>query len=83
MSHKIYEMKFIVILFFVLLCVNSNAQNDYDLAESYFDDGEFEKALYYYKKLNNLQPGNSKFIFRIVKIYQELEIGRASCRERV
>jgi tetratricopeptide (TPR) repeat protein len=73
MSHKIYEMKFIVILFFVLLCVNSNAQNDYDLAESYFDDGEFEKALYYYKKLNNLQPGNSKFIFRIVKIYQELE----------
>ena len=66
-------MKFIVIFFFALLCVNSNAQNDYDLAESYFDNGEFEKALYYYKKLNNLQPGNSKFIFRIVKIYQELE----------
>jgi len=66
-------MKFIVIFFFALLCVNSNAQNDYDLAEAYFDDGEFEKALYYYKKLNNLQPGNSKFIFRIVKIYQELE----------
>lgn len=66
-------MKFIVIFFFALLCVNSNAQNDYDLAEAYFDDGEFEKALYYYKKLNNLQPGNSKFIFKIVKIYQELE----------
>ena len=66
-------MKFIVIFFFALLCVNSNAQNDYDLAESYFDNGEFEKALYYYKKLNNSQPGNSKFIFRIVKIYQELE----------
>ena len=59
--------------FFSLLSVISNAQNDYDLAESYFDEGEFEKALYYYKKLNNLQPGNSKFIFRIVKIYQELE----------
>ena len=66
-------MKFIVIFFFALLCINSNAQNDYDLAESYFDNGEFEKALYYYKKLNNSQPGNSKFIFRIVKIYQELE----------
>ena len=49
-------MKFIVVFFFSLLSVISNAQNDYDLAESYFDEGEFEKALYYYKKLNNLQP---------------------------
>jgi tetratricopeptide (TPR) repeat protein len=67
-------MKFKVFLFFYFfLSVTSQAQNDFDLAKSYFDKGEFEKALYYYKKLNSSHPRNSKFIFKIVKIYQELE----------
>ena len=66
-------MKFIVVFFFSLLSVISNAQNDYDLAESYFDEGEFEKALYYYKNLIIYNLEIQKFIFRIVKIYQELE----------
>ena len=53
-------MKFKVFLFFYFfLSVTSQAQNDFDLAKSYFDKGEFEKALYYYKKLNSSQPRNS------------------------
>ena len=66
-------MKFIAVFFFYLFCITLNAQSDHDLAESYFDNGEFEKALYYYKKLNISQPRNSKFVLKIVKIYQELE----------
>lgn len=59
----------LLIGFFSLVSV---AQVDFDLAESYFDKGEFEKAAYHYQKLLEVQPNNSNYIFRLVKIYQEL-----------
>ncbi len=49
------------------------AQTDLDLAESYYNNGEFEKASYYFQKLLDTQPNNSNYIFRLVEIQQELK----------
>lgn len=65
-------MKSLLHLFFGFFSLVTLAQTDLDLAESYFDKGEFEKASYYYKKLLEAQPNSSNFIFRLVEIYQEL-----------
>ena len=66
-------MKSSISFFFGLLCFLSYSQSDLDLAESYYGNGEFKKALYLFKKLQTAQPNNSKYSFRVIKIYQELE----------
>lgn len=66
-------MRALTFLLFGLFYFVLPAQNDFDLAESYFAKGEFEKALYYYKKLQEEQPYNSNYIFRLVEIQQELK----------
>jgi hypothetical protein len=43
-------MKLWIYLFFGLFCLSIQAQTDLDLAESYYDKGEFKKALHLYKK---------------------------------
>tara|TARA_Y100000385_G_scaffold160358_1_gene166476 strand:+ start:1491 stop:3260 length:1770 start_codon:yes stop_codon:yes gene_type:complete len=50
-----------------------SAQTDYDLAENYFNKGEFEKALILYQKLHKSSPTNSNLVFRIIEIQQELQ----------
>jgi tetratricopeptide (TPR) repeat protein len=50
-----------------------SAQTDYDLAENYFNKGEFEKALILYQKLHTSNPTNSNLVFRIIEIKQELQ----------
>ena len=59
-------MKLWIYLFFGLFCLSIQAQTDLDLAESYYDKGEFKKALNLYKKLQSTQPNNSKHSFRSV-----------------
>jgi tetratricopeptide (TPR) repeat protein len=49
------------------------AQTDYDLAENYFNKGEFEKALFLYQKLQKSSPTNSNLVYRIIEIQQELQ----------
>lgn len=49
------------------------AQTDFDLAENYYDKGEFEKALFIYQKLYEDNPVNSNLVFRIIEIQQELQ----------
>lgn len=58
----------------LLLCLPLLAigQND-QLAQNYFDKGEFEKALMSYQQLLKLQPSNSLFFQRLVESYQQLE----------
>ncbi len=43
------------------------------LAKTYFEKGEFEKALISYTKLHNKVKGNPKYIIKLVEIYQQLE----------
>ncbi|MGI9560587.1 MAG: tetratricopeptide repeat protein [Flavobacteriaceae bacterium] len=71
-------MKLWIYIFFGLFCLSIQAQTDLDLAESYYDKGEFKKALHLYKKLQSTQPNNSKHSFRLIKILQELEQFKAA-----
>ena len=66
-------MKSLICLFFGLFSFVLFAQTDFDLAENYFDKGEFEKALIIYQKLQKDNPGNSNLVFKIIEIQQELQ----------
>ncbi len=60
---------FILGLFF---CTNSFSQDDM-LAKDYYKKGNFEKALYEYKKLYSKSPSNVTYIDQIISTHQELE----------
>ena len=59
----------ILILFFSL---GANAQNE-QLANNYFDRGDFEKALLSYEELLKNQIGNFNYFQRIIECYQQLQ----------
>ena len=59
----------ILILFFSLW---ANAQNE-QLANNYFDRGDFEKALLSYEELLKNQIGNFNYFQRIIECYQQLQ----------
>ena len=62
-----------VLLFFVLLfnliVFGQNAQ----LANNYFDKGDFEKALISYQDLSKETPSNTVYVQRIIDCYQQLQ----------
>ena len=66
-------MKSLICLFFGMFTFLLSAQTDYDLAENYFNKGEFEKSLILYQKLHKSSPTNSNLVFRIIEIQQELQ----------
>ncbi|MGB1371307.1 MAG: tetratricopeptide repeat protein [Flavobacteriaceae bacterium] len=66
-------MKSLICLFFGMFTFLLSAQTDYDLAENYFNKGEFEKALILYQKLHTSNATNSNLVFRIIEIKQELQ----------
>lgn len=59
----------IALLFLILL---AHAQNE-QLANNYFDRGEFEKALVSYEELLKSQEGNYNFFQRVVECSQQLQ----------
>lgn len=59
----------------LLLCFTSlfvQSQNE-QLANNYFDRGEFEKALLSYEELSKLQPANFNYFIRTIECYQQLQ----------
>ncbi|TGV01772.1 tetratricopeptide repeat protein [Flavivirga rizhaonensis] len=64
-------MRYIYTLF-LLVCTITFSQNDI-LAKEYFKKGDFEKALYEYKKLYAKSPSNINYINQIVITHQQLE----------
>ncbi|NMH88935.1 tetratricopeptide repeat protein [Flavivirga algicola] len=64
-------MRFIHILF-ILISTTVFSQNDI-LAKEYFKKGDFQKALYEYKKLYAKSPSNINYINQIVSTHQQLE----------
>jgi tetratricopeptide (TPR) repeat protein len=56
----------------LFISVNIFAQND-QLAQNYFDKGDFEKALISYQELVKLQPSNWTFLQKTVECYQQLK----------
>lgn len=61
---------FFVLCFFISTCLF--AQDD-AIARDYYKNGDFEKALYEYKKLYAQSPSNINYIFQIISSHQELE----------
>lgn len=65
-------MKKNLIILFLFISIFANAQNE-QLANNYFDRGEFEKALVSYEELLKSQVGNSNYFQRVVECYQQLQ----------
>lgn len=65
-------MKKLLSIAFLFLTIWVHAQNE-QLANNYFDRGEFEKALISYDGLLKSQPGNSNYFQRTIECYQQLQ----------
>ncbi|MFD0964241.1 tetratricopeptide repeat protein [Pseudofulvibacter geojedonensis] len=63
--------KFLIII--VSLIINVGFSQNLTLAKTFFDDGEYEKALVEYEKLLKKQPHRADYLVSTVKCYQELE----------
>ena len=59
------------ILFFLVFSSIVSSQNE-QLAQNYYERGEFEKALLSYQELLKTQPSNGIYFLRVVDCYQQL-----------
>lgn len=78
-------MNRIFLFCFLLVSLCSLAQND-QLAQNYFDKGDFEKARLSYEELLKSQPGNSFYFQRLIESYQQLqqlEVSEKLIQERI
>ncbi len=64
-------MRVPIIFLFFLFTISSFSQEE--LAKNYFDNGEFEKALSLYQKLEKNNHRNLNFKLKIIEIYRQLE----------
>lgn len=65
-------MKKTFALIFFLFTIIAFAQNE-QLAQNYFEKGEFEKALSIYQDIEKKQPHNTFFIQKIAASYQQMQ----------
>ena len=65
-------MKKIILLLICIFSIDAIAQNE-QLAQNYFDKGEFDKAKISYEDLLLKQPTNSVYFSRLVECYQQLQ----------
>jgi tetratricopeptide (TPR) repeat protein len=65
-------MKKILLILILFFSLWANAQNE-QLANNYFDRGDFEKALLSYEELLKNQIGNFNYFQRIIECYQQLQ----------
>ncbi len=65
-------MKKLLVILGWLVSVCASAQGD-QLAQNYFDKGDFEKARISYEELNRVQPGNQFYFQRLIESYQQLQ----------
>ena len=65
-------MKKILLILTLFFSLWANAQNE-QLANNYFDRGDFEKALLSYENLLKNQIGNFNYFQRIIECYQQLQ----------
>jgi tetratricopeptide (TPR) repeat protein len=64
-------MKKFLTLFLFFLSLSIFGQNE-QLAQNYFDKGDFEKALLSYEELVKSQPNNPYYILKLSECYQQL-----------
>ena len=71
-----------IALFFSLVCFSQNEQ----LAQYYYDKGDFEKAKISFEELLKITPQNSQYFLRIIDCYQQLQqfdVAEKAIRERL
>ncbi len=66
------QMKKIILFLLYGFTLIAHAQNE-QLAQNYFDRGEFEKALISYQELLKTQIGNSNYFERTIECFQQLK----------
>ena len=70
-------MKHFSVLVFLLmsnfLVAQDSVQNDFSLAETYYRQGEYEKATQIYKKLYDKSEFNNTFLNRLISCYQQTD----------
>ncbi|RXR34160.1 tetratricopeptide repeat protein [Flavobacterium piscinae] len=62
--------KFFILLF--LICSSIVSSQNEQLAQHYYERGEFEKALLSYQELLKTQPSNGVYFLRVIDCYQQL-----------
>ena len=64
-----------LIVFFILLTICSwlPAQDNESLADNYYKEGDFDKALILYKELYRQKPYSYNYLFKLVETHQQLE----------
>ncbi len=67
-------MKKILLLIFLSIAAVSFSQNDYLLAENYYKEEAYEKALQVFKKLHSKSPFNTFYLSRLISCYQEMSL---------
>ena len=65
-------MKKCCLIFFFFLSLFAHAQNE-QLAQHYFEKGDFEKAKISYEELSKKQPSNWNYTLKLIDCYQQLE----------
>ena len=65
-------MKKIICSLILLFSLSIQGQNEFVLAEKYYRDGEFKKAIELYKILYNKNPFNTTYLKRLIGSYQEI-----------
>jgi tetratricopeptide (TPR) repeat protein len=65
-------MRKIIVVILIFFSLFVRAQNE-QLAQNYFDRGEFEKALVSYEDLLKSQPGNMIYFQKTIDCYQQLQ----------
>ena len=66
-------MKKLLPVIFLLFSQLIIAQNDFLLAENYYRQNEYEKAIQLYKKLYKKSPYNTTYLKRLIACYQETD----------
>lgn len=65
-------MKKILLLITMFFALAAFSQND-QLAQNYFDKGDFEKAKISFEELLKNQPGNGYYFQKVIETYQQLQ----------
>lgn len=66
-------MRWIAFMLMAFVCATANGQEEVRLAQDYFQNGEYQKAAYYYQKLYQAQPANTFLFERYINCLIELE----------
>src|SRR5436309_3558342 len=77
MNKNVFSMKskilFVAIMLIGTMAARSQSPQDVQLADQYFSNGEFDKALVLYEKLWNKNSGNSQFYQHYLSCLTELK----------